>query len=213
MIGARPKLGLALQNAAMGGNPMFPQSFAPDGQGVPIPALQTALATDTAPKGGFFKDGGMGRYLAGAIGDVLLQQSGMQPMFAPMQRQKQSDEREEAQWTRRREAENQDWTNREAWKLANQKREPTSMERNLATFQQWGPDQRKAYAEMQQAERGDPFVTTTLPNGQFYAGPQSGLIGALTGAAPQTAQPRRLGPVVDTVPGGAGGNASGGFPR
>lgn len=78
---------------------------------------------------------------------------------------------------------------------------------------------------------GDPIVNTTLPNGQFYSGPQSGLPTALGGGASSAAAPsERAIEALKSNPnmrgdfdskygagasarylGGAGGNASGGF--
>lgn len=213
----RPKLGQNLQGIVAGSNPMFPQSMAPAGQMASMPVLQAALGTDTAPKpqgGGFFKEGGMGRYIAGAIGDALMHNAGMQPVFAPAMQQQRADQREEVQWTRRRQQQNDDWTQREDYKRNHP--DPTAMERNLSTYQRFTPEQRATYGQMQTAERGDPFVTTTLPNGQFYAGPQSGLISALTGqASAPSAKPTITPDLWDSgqPAGGAGGNASGGFRR
>lgn len=185
--GFRPKLGLALQNAILPGDQ---------------PDYGTGDFTPPQPKGGFFRDGGMGRYLAGAIGDALLQHADMAPVFAPMQRQKQALAAEEAQWSRRRAADNADWQARKQWELNNKPTEVPPIVQSARAWQTMTDAERQAYGAMQTAQRGDPFVTTTLPNGQFYAGPQSGLIGALTGATQAIAPKGKLGPVVDTIPGG-----------
>ena len=201
VMGFRPKLGQNLQGLVEGDQPWMnprPDVFTPKQDGMdPMDPMAA-------------KPRSKGQMIAGIISDALAGFNGQQGQFGQMiareRQQQQADQREEVQWTRRRQQQNDDWTQREDYKRANP--DPTAMERNLSTYQGWGPEQRAAYGDMQQAERGDPFVTTTLPNGQFYAGPQSGLIGALTGhgAAP-AAKPRRLGPVVDAMPGGAGASA------
>jgi hypothetical protein len=59
--------------------------------------------------------------------------------------------------------------------------------------------------------RGDPFVNMTLPNNQFYSGPQSGLQTALGGyqsAPPPAAPVGKLTPI-----GGPQGSPAGGFRR
>lgn len=50
----------------------------------------------------FFRPGGTGRNIAGLLGDVLLQQGGMQPIYAPTVKQRQQMEYEEQQRQRRR---------------------------------------------------------------------------------------------------------------
>lgn len=60
------------------------------------------------------------------------------------------------------------------------------------------------------ARRGDPFINTTLPNGQFYSGPQSGLETALRsmgqGAQQGSPPPKPVGKLTPIAPGGATGN-------
>lgn len=168
---------------------------------------QFAPGAQATAKPKFLQEGGMGRHIAGAIGDMLLQQAGMQPVYAPVMRDRQQAEAEDVQWQRHREADNEDWQSREAWKLANP--DPAPMVRDAMAWQQMTPEQRAAYEAMKKAQEGDPIVNTSLPNGQFYSGPRSGLAQALAGgqAAP-SAPVGRLTPIA----GGAGGNASGGFP-
>jgi hypothetical protein len=176
--------------------------------------LQNLLAVDQQPtppaqsKPSFFQEGGMGRHLAGAIGDALLNYGGMQPVYAPMQQQQRQQAQEEAQWSRRQQAEDDQWVRREQFKLANP--DPSPMMRDVQAWQAMGPDQRAAYEQIRKAQMGDPDVTVSLPNGQFYAGPRSGLSAALTGGmAPSetpTAPVGKLRPI-----GGATPRASGNF--
>lgn len=155
----RAPLGLALQNSIMPGDqPQF-------GMG-DFPAQPHSYAQGPKQeKGGFFKEGGMGRTIAGLIGDALLQQGGMAPVYSPMMRQQQATKAEEAQWSRRRQEANEDWMAREQWKLANEKPEVPKFVRDVEAWQRLNDEQRKAYSQMQDAERGP---ITVLPNGQVY---------------------------------------------
>lgn len=111
---ARAGLGLELGNIVAGDQP---------------PAMEPHPFAQTAPQkgGGFFREGGMGRYLAGAIGDVLLQQAGMAPVFSPAQQQKRAMDQSEAIWSRRRAAERED----KQWEWQNKPREGDGFERAL----------------------------------------------------------------------------------
>lgn len=193
----RPNLGLNLQSIVAGDQPPLNIPQQPN-----LPPMTPAIPQQG---GGFFGQQGMGRYLAGAIGDALLQNAGMQPVFAPAQRDQRRAQLEDVQWSRRQQQERAD----KQWEWQNKPREPSAMERNLSVWQSWTPEQKAAYQDF---NKGDPFVTTSLPNGQFYAGPQSGLIGALTGGAAAATAPK----VGDVVPdprkaGGGAGNGVGGF--
>ena len=186
----KPNLGLALQSTVM------PGSVGDMNPGLGMRAPEK--------KGGFFKDGGMGRTLAGLIGDALLQNADMAPVFAPMQRQRQAIEADEAQWSRRREQARED----KQWEWQNKPREDTipPILRDAQAWQGMTPEQRTAYGDMQKARAGDPDVTLTLPNGQLYVGPKSGIQAALGGANPR--------PVGKLTPiGGPTQPASGGFRR
>lgn len=141
----------------------------------------------TKPKGGFFREGGMGRTIAGLIGDALLQNADMAPVYAPMQRQRQQTAQEEAQWHRRREAERAD----KQWEWANKPKDDdgfTSMMR-AAGIDPNSDAGRAFYAQRLQRQVAEPDVITTLPNGQLYAGPRSGLAAALTGQTAPIAKP------------------------
>lgn len=194
----RAPLGLALEGALM-----------PTAQ----PTVPHGLAQTSAPeKPGFFKEGGMGRIIAGLIGDALLQQGGMRPVYSPMMQQRQALAREEAQWTRRRQAENEDWMARQQWERANPApRAPYRFQDNAGNLVEIGDDgqPRTVFKDPTpkttyiQADNGDG-TKTIIPvvNGV----PQ-------VGGGAQSTPKRNLGPVVDTVPGGGAGNSVGGFRR
>jgi hypothetical protein len=97
------------------------------------------------------------------------------------------------------EAENAQWYERERWKRDNPERRVNDTEADY--------EYRKRVLGEQSANdwlrsAGDPPVTMTLPNGQVYSGPRSGLGAALGSGQPA---PRRLGPIVDQIPGGQPG--------
>jgi hypothetical protein len=226
----RPGLGLTLQNLLApqqaGFIPQQPNSGTPpyvppmNDEPIQFPAFDPTGDTSfqaNVKKPGFLAPGSKSAMIAGILGDALATAGGGQAVVVPQmfaerqnaQRQKQED----IQWSRRQQAENDQWLGREQFKRDHP--EPSAMDRNLQTWQAWTPEQRQAYSAMQEAQSGDRFVTTVLPDGRFYAGPQKGLADALTGqgapAAPAT--PRRLGPVVNSIPGGPTQPASGGFQR
>jgi hypothetical protein len=147
-----------------------------------------------------------GQMIAGIIGDMLAAGSGGNPMFTQslaVERQRAQDaDASEAQWTRRRQAENEDWTQRQQWQQAHP--DPSPMLRDIAAWQSMTPEQVTAFEAMKKAQQGDPDVTVTLPNGQLYVGPKSGLGTALGGGAP----PRPVGRLTP-IEGGPGGSPSG----
>ena len=151
----------------------------------PMPAPMPGPMPAPVGKPKFFGEGGMGRILAGVIGDALAQNGGMRPVYAPMVQARQQAQAEEAQWSRRREADNEDWTQREQWKRNNPEPDISPMERDAAAWARMTPEARTGYGQMKQAGAGDPDVFVTLSNGQVYAGPKSGLAQALMGGAPQ----------------------------
>lgn len=197
------KLGLTLQQLAeMGISPPARPSFGMPTQPTGTPPIwERQPPQQQAPPQQ--KPIGMGKHIAGAIGDVLLQQAGMQPMFSPAMQQRRAMEQSEAQWSRRRQAENEDWTQRQEWQRANP--DPSPMLRDIAAWQAMTPEQRVAYEAMQKAKEGDPLVNMSLPNGQFYSGPRSGLATALGGGTVPAAPVGRLTPI-DGGPAPAPGN-------
>lgn len=79
-----------------------------------------AAQAPTAPaKPKFFGEGGVGRGIAGNIGDFLLQYSGMDPIYQPAMQQKQAMayDQQQRQATRRERLE--DWQAQEEYKRAN----------------------------------------------------------------------------------------------
>lgn len=89
----------------------------------------------------FFGQGGTGRNIAGMIGDVLLQQSGMRPIFTPAMQQRQAMQFEEGQYQRRRQDGFEDWKAKEAWERQNPApRQPYRWESNDGSLMEIGAD-------------------------------------------------------------------------
>ena len=171
--------------------------------GGPLPAQQGmppmggAGGPTVMPEGkpSFFAQGGMGRTLAGLIGDTLLQQADMAPVYSPMMQQRRQAEQAEAQWSRRqdatrtanREDQQWEWQNRPATPQA-----PTEFERALegSGVQRGTPQWTQAMGQRAtNILNPDPPITMTLPNGQMYVGPRSGLPAAVGGGAATPPRP------------------------
>lgn len=148
-----------------------------------------------------------GQIIAGIIGDALAGAAGGSPVFGQLMNQRHQQEQEQAQWGLRRRAELQDWQTKQDYSSAHPG--PSPMERDVGAWQHMDPAQRAAYQDMQKAREGDPIVTITLPNGQMYSGPRSGIAAAMTGGGQVPQRPvGRLTP----IDGGPTPPASVGFP-
>ena len=144
---------------------------------------------------------GRGQLIAGILADALAGAMGRSGPFAARMAHQQQQEQEEAQWGRRLEREHE-------IKARYDKPDVPPMVRDAEAWRGMTPEQRAAYQEMQGMKAGDPEVFVTLPNGQVYAGPKSGLAAALTGGGSAPARPvGKLTP----INGGQTPPASGGF--
>lgn len=173
----------------------------------PMPMAAPMSVPEQPKKPGFMAPGSKGAMIAGIIGDALAAGTGGQPVFTAnmmAQRQREADaQAAEAQWHRNRQANRED----KQWEWQNKPPEVPSMVRDAQAWDSMPPHLRKAYQEMNDADRG-PF--TFLPNGQVWARDPA-LMQQFGGGSAQTPQ-RNLGPVVDTVPGGPA-SAPGNFRR
>lgn len=171
--------------------------------GISLHNIVAGDAPSTPKPAGFFGEGGLGRILAGAIGDALLSNAGMQQVYAPAMQRRQQEQDEDARWGRRLEMQKQ---------LNPEK--PHYWEMNDGSLGMIGPDGKPQVVFKDPTPKAnlDPDVTVTLPNGQFYAGPRSGLAQALMGggSAPVKTAPRGK---LTSVQGGLTPPASGGFPN
>jgi hypothetical protein len=96
---------------------------------LPVPGMPQ-LPGIAPQRPGMFGAGGVGRNIAGMIGDLLMARAGMQPMFAPMLMQRQKQALEEAQYQRQRSDQNADWLSHQEYEAAH--KEPTMTEKFVA---------------------------------------------------------------------------------
>lgn len=173
--------------------------------GLPVPQLppQAPQEAPTAPKMG------RGQIIAGILADALAGAAGQPGPFAARMARQQQQQAEEAQWHRRRGADLEDYEAKQRIEQRYKQPDIPPMVRDAQAWMQMGEPERQAYQQMQGLKQGDPDVFVTLPNGQVYAGPKSGLAAALTGGAAPTAPVGKLRP----INGGPTQPASGGFPR
>jgi hypothetical protein len=142
-----------------------------------------------------------GQIIAGIIADALAGAAGQPGPMAARWNQERQQQNEDVQWGRR-------------LQMTKAMQAPYRWEANDGSLMEMGPDgqPRMVYKDTTPKANLDPDVFTTLPNGQFYAGPRSGLTAALTGGG-QSAQLPAVGSVVpDPRKGGPTQPASGGFP-
>lgn len=147
-----------------------------------------------------------GHLILGIIADALSGAAGQPGQFAARMGEDRRQQREDAQWSRRRQGLLQDWQAQEDYKRTHPDLSP--MVRDADAWQQMTPDQRTNYQAAKVAGAGDPDVFVTLPNGQVYAGPKSGLSQALMGGGQPPQRPvGRLTPIDEggPTPGGSGG--------
>lgn len=148
--------------------------------------------------GAFGKDGWAWKVL-GALGDGLQTAGGGHATYMPAILDLQQRADEERKWQAQL-AQQAELKQQELQATANA---PTAEQKNYNWYSGLDQTGKQTYADM---HRGDPYLATNLPNGNFYAGPASGLPGALGGAssAPPGGIPRISNPAdLDKLPPGA----------
>lgn len=137
-----------------------------------------------------------GMMLLGILGDALGGAGGRQPVFAQHLGQLRQQEREQAQWGLQRQAKREDYEWQKGVDQRYAQPDVSPMERDVAAWGRMTPEQRASYQQMRQMNAPDPDVFITLPNGQVYAGPRSGLAAAMQGGGQAPARPvGRLTPI------------------
>lgn len=123
--------------------------------------------------------------IAGVIGDSLAQWQGGQPIFAQTQAMRQKAAYDAAQANRERAAKFADETAMYDYKLAHPQPDSPGETEKLLAASGFTPGTPEYQAAARQAldRRNDPFITTSLPGGGFYGGPQSQLLPILQGGA------------------------------
>lgn len=93
-----------------------------------VPADTAMAATEMPRKRGIFGQGGVGRSIAGNVGDFLLQYAGMQPIYQPAMQAQQMASAQEQQ----RNSQLADWVWKQKWERDNPApRSPTNFEQIL----------------------------------------------------------------------------------
>lgn len=112
-------------------------------------------------KPGLFGQGGVGRSIAGNIGDVLLQYANMQPVYAPMVQAQQ----EEARWGKRLEAQDKQWYDHQQYEAAHPK--PVNND-TVADYQFILQTAGEEAARQFLQNKANPPQYRQGPDGQFY---------------------------------------------
>jgi hypothetical protein len=197
-VGFRHRLGMGLQSLVE--TPEQQAEAQRLGTAFGAPAMpQTA---QVAPK-----KHGLGRTVAGSLGDFLLQQAGMAPVYAPAQQQRRAEEQAEVQWQRNRHAQNEDWMARQQYENTNRPDDEFTRMMRAAGIDPASAQGRGMYQQRIERQTAEPDVVVTLANGQLYIGPKSGLAAALQGGGAAT--PARPVGGLTPIEGGPGGSPSG----
>lgn len=121
--------------------------------------LGTTTEADRKPS--FFGQGGVGRSIAGFLGDYLLQRSGGSPIYSPMMAMQQQQAAQLAAEQRKRSLDMADWTAKEQWKLDH----PAPVNNDTVNDFNWykglSPEDRALYEQMRPEYRQGP-------DGQYY---------------------------------------------
>ena len=156
----------------------------PTGSGAGIPDM---ASTQQPKKVGFFGQGGVGRGIAGSIGDVLLQYNGAAPIYAPAMQQQRQQKFAEAQYERKRTDDFADAMAMQKYKTENPAQ--TATQRDVEWIMSLPEDQRKEAFRVMQAKQptffngwdggryqngGEEVLGTELPEGySIQGGPAS----------------------------------------
>lgn len=145
----------------------------------PTPDM-AAIAASASPlkKPSFFGQGGAGQAILGGLFDSILSQTGGQPVFMPsLLQQRNLAQQEKLRQTQRAEKWD-DWQREYDYGIAHPK---ASNNDTVADYLFRVKTLGQEAADDWLRRGGDPFITANLPNGVFYAGPQSGLATAMQG--------------------------------
>lgn len=183
----------------------FNQRMAEMGDAMPNPSAMPIGIKEMTAKPKFFGQGGAGRAIAGTIGDYLLQQSGMQPIYGPtVLQQRDAEERARmAQQQRMQKREDMQWEWQNKPKDSPQL---TEYERIVRASGLPEAEQLKLLQDYAR-NRANPVQGVPFTDEQGNSGIQFIRPGQMQGAQ------QGLIPIGGTLPpkGGSGGNVTGGF--
>ncbi len=196
-----------------GNSPMKPKGllgmFAPGQSAIPMPqgADMQASGHEYAPsaipqarKPGFFAEGGIGRQIAGVLGDALLQQSGGQPIYLPNLMQQRAFQQRQQMMQEQRQNDWGDWQKQAQWKIDHEKPPVNDTVADFNFFKSLDPEGRAIWDQMH------PIVIDG-PDGRYMV-PRSSISGM---SAPVGGGSHDIPPGYN-IRGGASGNAGSGFP-
>jgi len=160
----------------------FMPQIAPDTQGA---IDQYAAMPEQKRGGGFFGQGGIGRAIAGYLGDALLRQADMDPIYAPSMMMQQRAQMMARQAEAERRARFDDWRQQYDYERANPKpstAQPYRWESNDGSLMELGPDgqPRKVYADPTPKMN---FIPDGMGGGQWVAIPGAGSVAPQAGGA------------------------------
>jgi hypothetical protein len=155
--------------------------------------------------GGFFGENGAARPIAGYIGDALLRLSGGQPIYQPLMQQRQQQDREEAIWNRRQQAQQKQALDLYDYKRTHPEEDEFSVQLRAAGIDPTSPEGQQMRREKLQNSI-DPARMMEINGRPTLIGGKWGYPGQSQGFVPSA-------PVGDLKPyGGPPASPVGGFP-
>jgi hypothetical protein len=131
-----------------------------------------------AAKPSFFGEGGVGRSIAGYIGDALSQAGGMAPVYAPQMKARNQLQQRQQLAEADRKAQMEQWVAQRQYEAANPKPVNNDTTNDYEYIKSiLGEDAAKQFLR----GKADPIVSIPLPGGDVYIGPRSGMGSATTG--------------------------------
>ena len=210
MIGAKGLFGKSMMPGQMQPAYSMPQNMAAqDGANL-------GIASPQKRGGGFFGQGGAGRAIAGSIGDALLQQSGMAPIYAPQMQFQQAMAARQAEAERQRAASLEDYRKRLGIEAEFAQPEMDDFDTAMARAGiPKGSPQYNAYAQefaQRKAQGQDPLLQgAPVPGGGTFTGPYSKYVELYGGGGQAPSGPTRPVGGLTRISGGGVSNGTGSF--
>ena len=201
----KPKTGLF--GAPLGGRSPYETPGIGDGMTVQHTPQERVAAQPTEPKkSGLFGKGGVGRAIAGTIGDFLMQRSGMAPVYAPTMMQERQAAAQAAAEQRKRAEELADFRTKEGIKAEYSR--PAIEDNYDFIMRTAGPEAANRYVNTYGQKPDEPRMVSIPGRGSFF-GTMDEVQAWLRGNEPSNVPARPVGGL--TPMGGGAGNSVGGF--